>query len=195
LKTGEISKRLSSEWKTMSDAEKQFYLDKAGVLKRDFNLRHPDYVYRRRPNHQGRRRRSSSSGSNSESPSPGRSLSFSSPTSQHPSRRTSSSESSNDESPYLHHPIIQHSPLSSPSWPNDWSSHNAGWRRQAYGSFQSNPGPVGGHHGNYYYGNAHGQNSSYIDPDHQGNDSQNSSGAYLLTAPGQHGRHSSTESR
>ncbi|CAE7209966.1 unnamed protein product [Rhizoctonia solani] len=58
LRTGEISKVLSSEWAAMSSEKKQFYLDRARKLKDNFNARWPDYVYRRRPNNSRKRKRS-----------------------------------------------------------------------------------------------------------------------------------------
>ncbi|KAG8747812.1 hypothetical protein FRC10_011257 [Ceratobasidium sp. 414] len=57
LRTGEISKVLSSEWAAMSADSKQFYLDRARKLKDNFNARWPDYVYRRRPNNTRKRKR------------------------------------------------------------------------------------------------------------------------------------------
>ncbi|KAJ1304814.1 hypothetical protein OPQ81_005949 [Rhizoctonia solani] len=57
LRTGEISKVLSSEWAAMSSESKQFYLDRARKLKDNFNARWPDYVYRRRPNNSRKRKR------------------------------------------------------------------------------------------------------------------------------------------
>ncbi|KEP53535.1 HMG (high mobility group) box protein [Rhizoctonia solani 123E] len=61
LRTGEISKVLSSEWAAMSSESKQFYLDRARKLKDNFNARWPDYVYRRRPNNSRKRKRVESS--------------------------------------------------------------------------------------------------------------------------------------
>ncbi|EIW75814.1 hypothetical protein CONPUDRAFT_85076 [Coniophora puteana RWD-64-598 SS2] len=60
LRTGEVSKILSKEWTQMAISEKQFYLDQAKQLKDNFNLKYPDYVYRRRPNNSRRKRRSDS---------------------------------------------------------------------------------------------------------------------------------------
>lgn len=57
LRTGEISKVLSSEWAAMTADSKQFYLDRARKLKDNFNARWPDYVYRRRPNNTRKRKR------------------------------------------------------------------------------------------------------------------------------------------
>ncbi|CAE6510528.1 unnamed protein product [Rhizoctonia solani] len=57
LRTGEISKVLSSEWAAMGPESKQFYLDRARKLKDNFNARWPDYVYRRRPNNSRKRKR------------------------------------------------------------------------------------------------------------------------------------------
>ncbi|CUA70751.1 hypothetical protein RSOLAG22IIIB_09080 [Rhizoctonia solani] len=58
LRTGEVSKVLSSEWAAMSSqGSKQFYLDCARKLKDNFNARWPDYVYRRRLNNSRKRKR------------------------------------------------------------------------------------------------------------------------------------------
>ncbi|KAG9074841.1 hypothetical protein FRC06_010427, partial [Ceratobasidium sp. 370] len=59
MRTGEISKILSKEWSEMPKAceDKQFYLDQAKKLKDTFNMRWPDYVYRRRPNNSRKRRK------------------------------------------------------------------------------------------------------------------------------------------
>ncbi|KAJ7763131.1 hypothetical protein DFH07DRAFT_770860 [Mycena maculata] len=56
MRTGDISKILSQEWKAMAPADKQFYLGQAKQLKETFNAKYPDYVYRRRPNNTRRRR-------------------------------------------------------------------------------------------------------------------------------------------
>lgn len=42
-------------------SDKQFYLDQAKQLKDNFNLKYPDYVYRRRPNNSRKKRRPDSS--------------------------------------------------------------------------------------------------------------------------------------
>lgn len=57
MRTGEISKILSKEWNTMQATEKQFYQDQARQLKDTFNIKYPDYVYRRRPNNSRRKRK------------------------------------------------------------------------------------------------------------------------------------------
>ncbi|KAG8727570.1 hypothetical protein FRC12_022396 [Ceratobasidium sp. 428] len=57
MRTGEISKILSKEWSEMPKEDKQFYLDQAKKLKDTFNMRWPDYVYRRRPNNSRKRRK------------------------------------------------------------------------------------------------------------------------------------------
>ncbi|KAF9506971.1 hypothetical protein BS47DRAFT_359774 [Hydnum rufescens UP504] len=57
MRTGEISKVLSKEWQTMNKGEKQYYQDKAKKLKDNFNIRWPDYVYKRRPNNSRKKRR------------------------------------------------------------------------------------------------------------------------------------------
>ncbi|KDN49661.1 hypothetical protein RSAG8_01726, partial [Rhizoctonia solani AG-8 WAC10335] len=75
LRTGEISKVLSSEWAAMSSEGKQFYLDRARKLKDNFNARWPDYVYRRRPNNSRKRKRPDASVPPVvRRPSPGREL-------------------------------------------------------------------------------------------------------------------------
>lgn len=60
LKTGEISKRLSHDWKNLPDEDKSHYLDQAKLLKDEFHNRFPEYVYKRRPNNTGKRRSSTS---------------------------------------------------------------------------------------------------------------------------------------
>ncbi|KAF8190627.1 hypothetical protein K438DRAFT_913584 [Mycena galopus ATCC 62051] len=50
MRTGDISKILSQEWKTMLPSDKAFYLARAKQLKEAFNTKYPDYVYRRLPN-------------------------------------------------------------------------------------------------------------------------------------------------
>ncbi|KAG8764161.1 hypothetical protein FRC11_003017 [Ceratobasidium sp. 423] len=72
LRTGEISKVLSSEWAAMSSESKQFYLDRARKLKDNFNARWPDYVYRRRPNNSRKRKRPDAVPPAIRRPSPGR---------------------------------------------------------------------------------------------------------------------------
>ncbi|KAG6849184.1 hypothetical protein H0H93_010641 [Arthromyces matolae] len=79
MRTGEISKILSKEWNSMeavskiillqqtarlnpSQSQKQFYQEQARVLKDNFNMKYPDYVYRRRPNNTRRKRKTDSSG-------------------------------------------------------------------------------------------------------------------------------------
>ncbi|OAX37677.1 hypothetical protein K503DRAFT_771265 [Rhizopogon vinicolor AM-OR11-026] len=57
MRTGDVSKILSREWNAMDLSEKQFYLDQAKQLKDNFNLKYPDYVYRRRPNNSRKKRR------------------------------------------------------------------------------------------------------------------------------------------
>ncbi|KAH7106230.1 hypothetical protein BKA62DRAFT_686421 [Auriculariales sp. MPI-PUGE-AT-0066] len=57
LRTGEISKILSKEWSSLPANDKRYYNDLAKRLKDNFNARHPDYVYRRRPNNSRKRRR------------------------------------------------------------------------------------------------------------------------------------------
>ncbi|KAJ6480274.1 hypothetical protein C8R45DRAFT_1216031 [Mycena sanguinolenta] len=56
MRTGDISKILSQEWKAMGPTDKQFYLAQAKQLKETFNSKYPDYVYRRRPNNTRKRR-------------------------------------------------------------------------------------------------------------------------------------------
>ncbi|KAH8925212.1 hypothetical protein BT69DRAFT_1279891 [Atractiella rhizophila] len=56
LKTGEISKRLSAEWKSMTDTDKRFYLEQAKRLKDNFHEKYPDYVYRRKAGKPKRKR-------------------------------------------------------------------------------------------------------------------------------------------
>ncbi|KAF8205970.1 hypothetical protein K438DRAFT_1931773 [Mycena galopus ATCC 62051] len=56
MRTGDISKILSQEWKAMLPGDKAFYLAQAKQLKETFNTRYPDYVYRRRPNNTRKRR-------------------------------------------------------------------------------------------------------------------------------------------
>jgi transcription factor SOX9 (SOX group E) len=80
MRTGDVSKVLSREWNAMDmvtyslhvcdgssdlliiQSEKQFYLDQAKHLKDNFNLKYPDYVYRRRPNNSRKKRRADSAG-------------------------------------------------------------------------------------------------------------------------------------
>ncbi|KAG1814617.1 uncharacterized protein BJ212DRAFT_1577778 [Suillus subaureus] len=62
MRTGDVSKVLSREWNAMDMPEKQFYLDQAKHLKDNFNLKYPDYVYRRRPNNSRKKRRADSTG-------------------------------------------------------------------------------------------------------------------------------------
>ncbi|KAG2343405.1 hypothetical protein BDR05DRAFT_962919 [Suillus weaverae] len=62
MRTGDVSKVLSREWNAMDMSEKQFYLDQAKNLKDNFNLKYPDYVYRRRPNNSRKKRRADSTG-------------------------------------------------------------------------------------------------------------------------------------
>ncbi|KAF8303102.1 hypothetical protein DL93DRAFT_458641 [Clavulina sp. PMI_390] len=57
MRTGEISKVLSKEWQNMPKSDKQYYQDRAKKLKDSFNLRWPDYVYKRRPNNSRKKRR------------------------------------------------------------------------------------------------------------------------------------------
>ncbi|KAG8915301.1 hypothetical protein FRC01_003711 [Tulasnella sp. 417] len=59
LRTGEISKLLSKEWSEMSQAKKKTFLDLAKKLKDRFNLAHPEYVYKRRPNNSRKKRKNS----------------------------------------------------------------------------------------------------------------------------------------
>ncbi|WAR56944.1 hypothetical protein PtB15_7B797 [Puccinia triticina] len=60
LKTGEISKRLSHDWKNLPEEDKSHYLEQAKLLKDAFHSRFPEYVYKRRPNNTGKRRSSTS---------------------------------------------------------------------------------------------------------------------------------------
>jgi hypothetical protein len=62
LRTGEISKLLSSEWKTIDNESKQFYLTKAKELKENFTSIFPTYVYKRRPNNSRKRRKTEETG-------------------------------------------------------------------------------------------------------------------------------------
>ncbi|KAF7325005.1 HMG box domain-containing protein [Mycena kentingensis (nom. inval.)] len=57
MRTGDISKILSQEWKSMPASEKQFYQNQAKLLKDTFNAKYPDYVYKRRPNNTRRKRK------------------------------------------------------------------------------------------------------------------------------------------
>ncbi|KAG8817778.1 hypothetical protein FRC17_011099 [Serendipita sp. 399] len=57
LRTGEISKLLSAEWKQIDNESKQFYLTKAKELKENFTSIFPTYVYKRRPNNSRKRRK------------------------------------------------------------------------------------------------------------------------------------------
>ncbi|KAJ7620950.1 hypothetical protein FB45DRAFT_927970 [Roridomyces roridus] len=57
MRTGDISKILSQEWKAMLPNDKQFYQTQAKQLKETFNAKYPDYVYRRRPNNTRKRRK------------------------------------------------------------------------------------------------------------------------------------------
>ncbi|KAJ6629838.1 hypothetical protein B0H10DRAFT_2208398 [Mycena sp. CBHHK59/15] len=58
LRTGDISKILSQEWKAMLPIDKQFYLDQAKKLREAFNAKHPNYQYTRSSN--GSRRKTKS---------------------------------------------------------------------------------------------------------------------------------------
>ncbi|KAJ7674075.1 hypothetical protein DFH06DRAFT_754002 [Mycena polygramma] len=68
LRTGDISKILSQEWKAMLPADKQFYLTQAKQLKESFNKKYPEYVYRRRPNNSRKRRKPDAAGAGAPSP-------------------------------------------------------------------------------------------------------------------------------
>ncbi|KAJ7062162.1 hypothetical protein C8F01DRAFT_125836 [Mycena amicta] len=57
MRTGDISKILSQEWKSMPPTEKQFYQNQAKLLKENFNSKYPDYVYKRRPNNSRKKRK------------------------------------------------------------------------------------------------------------------------------------------
>ncbi|KAJ7708308.1 hypothetical protein B0H17DRAFT_1032178 [Mycena rosella] len=57
MRTGDISKILSQEWKAMLPSDKEFYQTQARLLKESFNTKYPDYVYRRRPNNTRKRRK------------------------------------------------------------------------------------------------------------------------------------------
>ncbi|KAF7303605.1 HMG box domain-containing protein [Mycena indigotica] len=57
MRTGDISKILSQEWKSMAASEKQFYQNQAKLLKENFNSKYPDYVYKRRPNNSRKKRK------------------------------------------------------------------------------------------------------------------------------------------
>ncbi|KAG1741621.1 hypothetical protein EDB19DRAFT_1634379 [Suillus lakei] len=69
MRTGDVSKVLSREWNAMDMSEKQFYLDQAKHLKDNFNLKYPDYVYRRRPNNSRKKRKADSTGMAADSAS------------------------------------------------------------------------------------------------------------------------------
>ncbi|KAG6879194.1 hypothetical protein C0992_004497 [Termitomyces sp. T32_za158] len=56
MRTGEISKILSKEWNSMETASGSLK-EQARLLKDNFNLKYPDYVYRRRPNNTRRKRK------------------------------------------------------------------------------------------------------------------------------------------
>lgn len=62
LRTGEISKLLSAEWKAIDNESKQFYLQKAKELKENFTSIFPTYVYKRRPNNSRKRRKTEDTG-------------------------------------------------------------------------------------------------------------------------------------
>ena len=62
LRTGEISKLLSAEWKAIDTESKQFYLTKAKELKENFTSIFPTYVYKRRPNNSRKRRKTEETG-------------------------------------------------------------------------------------------------------------------------------------
>ncbi|CCA68987.1 hypothetical protein PIIN_02847 [Serendipita indica DSM 11827] len=62
LRTGEISKLLSAEWKSIDSESKQFYLTKAKELKENFTSIFPTYVYKRRPNNSRKRRKTEDNG-------------------------------------------------------------------------------------------------------------------------------------
>ncbi|KAG2130286.1 uncharacterized protein EDB93DRAFT_82822 [Suillus bovinus] len=62
MRTGDVSKVLSREWNAMDMSEKQFYLDQAKQLKDNFNIKYPDYVYKRRPNNSRKKRRADYTG-------------------------------------------------------------------------------------------------------------------------------------
>ena len=62
MRTGEISKLLSAEWKAIDTESKQFYLTKAKELKENFTSIFPTYVYKRRPNNSRKRRKTEESG-------------------------------------------------------------------------------------------------------------------------------------
>lgn len=62
LRTGEISKLLSAEWKAIDNESKQFYLTKAKELKENFTSIFPTYVYKRRPNNSRKRRKTEDTG-------------------------------------------------------------------------------------------------------------------------------------
>ena len=62
LRTGEISKLLSAEWKSIDTESKQFYLTKAKELKENFTSIFPTYVYKRRPNNSRKRRKTEDNG-------------------------------------------------------------------------------------------------------------------------------------
>ncbi|KAF7304385.1 HMG box domain-containing protein [Mycena chlorophos] len=62
MRTGDISKILSAEWKSMPASEKQFYQNQAKLLKENFNAKYPDYVYKRRPNNSRKKRKPDASG-------------------------------------------------------------------------------------------------------------------------------------
>ncbi|KAG1730141.1 uncharacterized protein EDB91DRAFT_1158070 [Suillus paluster] len=66
MRTGDVSKILSREWNAMDLSDKQFYLDQAKHLKDNFNLKYPDYVYRRRPNNSRKKRRADSTGASGD---------------------------------------------------------------------------------------------------------------------------------
>ncbi|KAF7378070.1 HMG box domain-containing protein [Mycena sanguinolenta] len=70
MRTGDISKILSQEWKAMAPSDKSFYLAQAKQLKETFNSKYPDYVYRRRPNNTRKKRSTASPHSSSHSPHP-----------------------------------------------------------------------------------------------------------------------------
>ncbi|EJT99140.1 hypothetical protein DACRYDRAFT_118397 [Dacryopinax primogenitus] len=57
LRTGDISKLMSDEWSSMPKEEKEHYQNMAKRLKDAFNIRWPQYVYKRRPNNSRRKRK------------------------------------------------------------------------------------------------------------------------------------------
>ncbi|KAJ7202114.1 hypothetical protein GGX14DRAFT_699279 [Mycena pura] len=137
MRTGDISKILSQEWKAMQPSEKQFYQTQAKQLKESFNTKYPDYVYRRRPNNTRKRRKP-----DADAPLAGR------------DRDTDDAESSPDaeDAP----PLPDHT---SHAGYYGRSMHGAGASSYSYGSPYN-----GGGYGSSSHAHAHARTASYPYP-------------------------------